>query len=119
MQRASTGLLQNCPLLEEVYLPQINLAWWSSFNNCFALRKLVVSNIVDLGGDNPTEDNSLKNIVGNTIEITVPTDIMTANGGAPHATIARLMANNTVTIIAVAKEAYEYPASNIIKKHLF
>jgi hypothetical protein len=42
-----------------------------------------------------------QNIFGNTITLTVPSALMTCNGGNPDGDIQRLQANNTVTIITV------------------
>jgi len=71
---------------------------------CFAvdsnLSNLYIPLCTNLGGT--TGDNAVfDGITGNTINLTIPSSLMTNNGGSPDGDIQNLQANNVVTIITV------------------
>jgi hypothetical protein len=52
-------------------------------------------------GASVLDNNVFATITGNNITLTVPSALMTCNGGNPDGDIQYLQANNTVTIITI------------------
>jgi hypothetical protein len=94
-----TDCFIQCTSLTEISLPQCtNLEGINCFNNCTSLTKISLPVCTNLG-NTVLNNNVFYNILGNTIELTVPSALMTCNGGLPDGDIQYLQANNTVTII--------------------
>jgi len=68
----------------------------SAFENC-PLNTIDLSSCTNLGATTG-DDNVFHGISGKTIELTVPTSLLTCNGGNPDGDIQYLEANNTVII---------------------
>lgn len=86
--------------LEVVELPFMVSADSYSFGSCTGLTELKLNRCASLGGsvdDNYVFDSTL----GTTIALTVPSALMTNNGGNPDGDIAYLQANNSVTVTQV------------------
>jgi hypothetical protein len=104
-------------LLTIVSLPQLITAGESCFNTCNSLTTLNLPQLITVGtgcfifctslteislpvctnlGNTVLNNNVFYNILGNTIELTVPSALMTCNGGNPDGDIQLLQANNTV-----------------------
>ncbi len=95
-----TGCFIFCTSLTEISLPQCtNLEGINCFYNCTSLTKISLPVCTNLG-NTVLNNNVFYNILGNTIELTVPSALMTCNGGNPDGDIQLLQANNTVTIIS-------------------
>jgi hypothetical protein len=89
-----------CTSLTSISLPSISVVGDSAFEGCTALTNISLPSCTQLGTD--VLDNFVFfNIIGNSITLTVPSALMTDNGGNPDGDIQYLQANNTVTIITV------------------
>ena len=71
-----------------------------AFNSCTSLTNIELPVLEQLG-QTVSDDNVFLDIAGNTITLTIPNAIMTAQGGGPDGDVQYLQANNTVTIITV------------------
>lgn len=89
-----------CPSLVIIDLPLLTTAGSYFFRDCFALTNIDLPSCTDLGGT-VADNNVFIGITGNTITLTVPSALMTADAGNPDGDIAYLQANNTVTIVTV------------------
>jgi len=97
---AGNSCFQSCSSLTTVDLPSLTTAGDSCFYTCTGLTSINIQTCTNLGttvGDNFV----FGTINGNTITLTVPAALMTANSGSPDGDIAYLQANNTVTVITV------------------
>lgn len=72
----------------------------SVFSYCTGLTSLSMQNLLFLGTTTGF-DNVFGGISGNTITLTIPSALMTCDGGNPDGDIVDLQNNNTVTIITV------------------
>lgn len=93
-------IFSNQLLLTTVSLPQSVTISFNCFNTCTSLITILLSSCTDLGstvGNNQV----FSNIIGNTVQLTVPTALMTCNVGNPDGDIQYLQANNTVTITTI------------------
>jgi hypothetical protein len=97
---AGESCFYQCTALTTISLPSLTAAGSSCFKDCSALTTISLPSCTNLG---PTvgDDLVLKNIVGNTIQLTVPAALMTCDGGQPDGDIQYLQAINTVTITQV------------------
>jgi hypothetical protein len=94
----SPNSLKNIYIPSVTYIdPSINLSW------CTSLESLDISGCTNLGGS--VFDDGVFNytnlLTGLNITLTVPSALMTCNGGLPDGDIQWLQANNNVTIIEV------------------
>ena len=89
-----------CTSLTSISLPSINVVGDSAFEGCTALTNISLPSCTQLGPTN-LDDFVFANIIGNSITLTVPSALMTNNGGNPDGDIQYLQANNTVTIITI------------------
>ena len=71
----------------------------NSFDNCGATA-FTMRGVTNLGGTTGN-DNVFASITGKAITLTIPSALMTCNGGNPDGDIQWLIDNNTVTIITV------------------
>ena len=87
-----------CTQLNTVILPAAISIGIGCFEACFALTIISLNSCTNLG---PTVGNNtvFYDIVGNTISLTIPSALMTCDGGLPDGDIQYLQANNIVTII--------------------
>jgi hypothetical protein len=86
--------------LSVVMLKSCLLVRSANFSNCNSITVFDLRSVTDLGFS-VTNDSIFYGITGQTITLTIPSALMTCNGGAPDGDIAYLQANNTVTIITV------------------
>jgi len=93
------SLLDNASLIE-VNLPLCTSIGGGAMENCMALTTINIPACTDLGGS-VFDDGVFNTISGNTITLTVPTALMTADSGNPDGDIVALQTNNTVTVITV------------------
>ena len=97
---AGTSAFENCESLEEINLPVVEIISTRAFMSNFSLKEINAPILSNLGGT-VTDDLVFGNTTGTTIVITIPSALMTCNGGNPDGDIQYLQANNTVTIITV------------------
>jgi len=71
-----------------------------SFEQCLQISTINIPSCTSLGGT-VDEDFVFDGITGQTISLTIPSALMTVNGGNPDGDIQYLQANNTVTITTV------------------
>jgi len=89
-----------CASVTTFDLPSLTIVDNNCFENCLSATTINLPSCTDLGktvGDNDV----FSQILGNTITLTVPSALMTCNGGNPDGDIQYLQANNTVTIVTV------------------
>ena len=86
--------------LASVSLPAAGTILDLSFAGCTSLTTISIPSCVALGHD-PNNNNVFGGVTGRTITLTVPSALMTCNGGNPDGDIQYLQANNTVTVITV------------------
>ena len=86
--------------LQSVNFPVLTTIDTACFQQCTALITISIPSCTNLG---PTVGNNsvFVGIIGNTITLTVPSALMTADAGSPDGDIVYLQANNTVTIVTV------------------
>jgi hypothetical protein len=87
-------------LLTTISLPLLTTVGAGCFSVMNTLTSINLPSCVNLG---PTVGNDFVffNMIGNTITLTVPSALMTADAGNPDGDIAYLQANNTVTVVTV------------------
>jgi len=89
-----------CDALTSFNFPLAKYITSYAFEGCSAMTSLYTPILIELGmtiGD----DAVFYDIIGNNITLTVPSALMTCNGGDPDGDIVYLQDNNTVTIITV------------------
>jgi hypothetical protein len=85
-------------------LPSATTIGVNAFSGCLSITSLSIESCTALGsttGDDDVFGAFPFNISGNTITLTVPSALMTCNGGNPDGDIQQLQADNTVTVIQV------------------
>jgi len=86
--------------LLSIIAPQLQDVSDSTFSGCVSLISIEIPSCISLGST--IGDNSVFfEISGQTISLTIPSALMTVNGGNPDGDIQYLVANNTVTITTV------------------
>ena len=88
----------DCISLTTITLPALTVTGDSFLQGCILLTDINLPVCTNLGGSVVYND-VFSNITGNTITLTILTDLMTCNGGNPDSDIQYLQSNNTVTII--------------------
>jgi hypothetical protein len=88
----------NCPSVTTFDLPSLITADYGCFQYCTSVNTFILYSLSDLGGS-VGNNQVFYGILGNTITLIVPSDLMTCNGGNPDGDIQYLQANNTVTVI--------------------
>jgi len=97
---AGTYCFQGCTGLINLSFPVLADIGSNCFQNWVNITNLDLPSCINLGGT--TGDNFVfLNIIGNIITLTIPSALMTCNGGSPDGDIQYLQANNTVTIIII------------------
>jgi len=91
---------QYCSVLTTINLPSVITIGNSAFVGCTSFSTIDLPVCTDLGGTNDN-DNVFFDISGNTITLTVPSALMTADSGNPDGDIVYLQDNNTVTVVTV------------------
>jgi len=90
-----------CTSLTTVELPSAIKIGYGAFADCAALTSIELPACTNLGGST-ADDAVFDRISGNTITLTVPSALMTADArGNPDGDIAYLQDNNTVTVVTV------------------
>lgn len=89
-----------CTQLTTIILPSVTSVEKWGFEYCPAVTTINLASCTDLGGTTGNDDVFYE-ILGNTISLTVPSALMTADAGSPDGDIVYLQANNTVTITTV------------------
>lgn len=87
-------------LITDFDFPLLQTVGSTCFDDCFAASRFNLPSVTNLGGS-VLDNNVFRNIVGNTVTITIPSALMTNNAGGPDGDIVELQANNTVTVITV------------------
>lgn len=97
---AGTACFYGVNSLSSISLPLMTSIGNFGFGSCLQLTNISIPSCVNLGstvGDNTV----FGSISGNTIILTVPSALMTADAGSPDGDIVYLQSNNTVTIVTV------------------
>lgn len=89
-----------CDNLTTVDFPLVTTVDNECFIGCVALTSVNLPSVTDLGST-VGDDNVFFSISGQTIDLTIPTALMTCNAGNPDGDIQYLQANNTVNITTV------------------
>jgi hypothetical protein len=84
----------------EINLPSLTDAGFGCFRETFNTSVYNLPSCTNLGGS-VGDDYVFRNIIGNTLTLTIPASRMTCDGGDPDGDIVYLQNNNTVTIITV------------------
>ncbi len=100
LQSAGNACFNSCLGATVFNLPSLTTAMVFCFEGCTSATTFYLPLCASMGED-PTDATVFNNIVGKTITITIPASLMTANAGAPHASIQYLIDNNDVQIITV------------------
>jgi hypothetical protein len=87
-----------CDNLSDVNLPQVTNIGDECFSSSDSLETINLP-LCEFLGSSVGDNNVFNGIFGNTITITIPSLLMTCNGGNPDGDIIELQSNNTVTII--------------------
>ena len=94
------GAFYGCSSLSTISLPNASSMGTHVFYQCTVLSNLNIPNCLTLGPT--TGDNNIFGLIsGSTVTVTLPTSLMSCNGGLPDGDIQTLQANNTVTITTV------------------
>lgn len=94
------GTFTVCTAMTYVSLNNATTIGDGCFSVCSALQNVLMPSCTALG--TTTGDNSVFLIMsGATLTLTIPSTLMTCNGGNPDGDIQYLQANNTVTIVTV------------------
>ncbi len=87
----------NCINIESLELPNCATISQSAFQGCVQLSNLSIPVCTNLGGS--VANNSVFNgVIGNNFTITIPSALMTNNGGNPDGDMQYLIAQNQVTL---------------------
>ncbi len=97
---AGEGCFGACPLLTIISLPNLTTLGAFFLSESPNLTTISLPACTDLGGT-VINNNVFYNIIGNSITLTVPSSLMTCNGGLPDGDIQYLQTNNTVTVVTV------------------
>jgi len=94
------GGFSTCGDIETINLPKVTSIGDRGFTYCTSLTTLSIPKCTSLGTTTGLNWVFL-GITGKTITLTIPSALMTCNGGNPDGDIQYLAANNTVTIVTV------------------
>lgn len=97
---ADLGFFQGCTSLVTIDIPNLTTFGVQFFIGCENLTTINLPSCTNLGGT-VGDDGVFFDIIGNTITLTVPSALMTADAGNPDGDIVFLQANNTVTVVTV------------------
>jgi hypothetical protein len=96
----SDDCFYDCNSLISINLPWVTTIGVSSFAYCTSLTTMNLPLCTNLG-ETVVNNNVFTNITGQTITLTIPSDLMICNGGLPDGDIQYLIDNNDVTIIEI------------------
>lgn len=96
----SAGSLSACPDLQSVSFPWVVDIRNYTFAGCYHLNKVNIPSCEYLG-EGTENNNVFIDIIGNTIDLTIPSALMTCHDGGPDKDINYLNANNTVIITTI------------------
>jgi hypothetical protein len=94
------GAFNQCTSLTTIDLPSATTIGDNAFQDCTSLTTIDLPVCTNLG-DTTGDDIVFFDILGNTITLTVPISLMTADSGNPDGDIVFLQDNNTVTVVTV------------------
>jgi len=97
LETTGMGCFDRCSSVSIFNFPLLTTVGHSCFTFCTSATVFNLASCVDLG-TSVGYDYVFSYISGQTIALTVPTALMTCNGGDPDGDIQDLQANNTVTI---------------------
>jgi len=83
--------------LTEFYSVSVTEVLLESFEQCYSLNKFSTPSLLKMG-ETTGLNYVFSNTLGNTIEMVIPSDLMTCKGGLPDEDIQYLIYYNTVTI---------------------
>jgi len=86
--------------LNTLILPNAINIGYGSFDSCYSLTTITLPSCTNLGGT-VGYNYVFYDVSGNSITLTVPAALMTADAGSPDGDIVYLQANNTVTVVTV------------------
>lgn len=89
-----------CESAKVFNLPNLATIGYNCFYGCILAETIYIPSCTDLGGSTG-DDYVFDGISGQTITLTIPSSLMTCDGGDPDGDIVYLQANNTVTIVTV------------------
>ena len=89
-----------CFSVTTVNLPALTSCDADSFQSLKAVTSIAMPSCQNRG-ETVGLDNVFRDVAGQTITLTVPAALMTCNAGGPDGDIAKLQANNSVTVITV------------------
>ena len=90
-----------CSNVTHFYLPNLESIENHGFNNCTSITDLYIPSIISLGETFGDIYDVFEGIIGNTINLTVSSYIMTCNEGLPDSDIQYLIDNNNVTLAII------------------
>ncbi len=100
LQTAGAACFWDCSSLVTPEFLSLTTIGNSAFSGCYRITNLKIPACTALG--TTTGNNGVfTNITFKTITLTVPSALMTCNGGNPDGDIVSLQANNTVTVIQI------------------
>ena len=91
----------NCIAATDILFPQATTISPYAFGACTSATIIDLSSCTDLGGTVIDDGVFVGTLSANIITLTIPTSLMTCDGGNPDGDIDYLQANNTVTIVTV------------------
>ena len=98
---AGNNAFSNCTILTTINLPSLLTIGDQGMKNNLALTTINLPLCTNLG-TTTDDDFVFYNIIGNSITLTVHSDLMTCDGGSPDVDIQYLIDNNNVTINGVS-----------------
>jgi hypothetical protein len=100
LTNVGNNMFLSCQALEYISLPNVTTVGDNAFFQCVSLKEINLESCTSLGST-VGNNNVFIGISDNNITLTIPSALMTCNGGLPDGDIQYLQANNNVTIIAV------------------
>jgi surface protein len=89
-----------CTTVETFDLPSLEIVGDMCFRSCSSAKTFNLPSVTNLGSS-VAYNNVFESIGGNTIDLTIPSVLMTCNGGNPDGDIQNLQSNNTVNITEI------------------
>lgn len=97
---AHQSSFENSINLQNLTLPECVFIGEYALGSCTAMTTCYLPKCTNFGGT-VGKESVFNYIAGSTITLTIPTSLMTCDGGNPDSDIVYLDANNTVTIVTV------------------
>jgi len=86
--------------LTEMNFPSLKYIYEGAINSSLSITSIIMPQLIELG-ETILDNEVFLSIEGQTISLTIPSALMTVNGGNPDGDIQYLVANNAVTITTV------------------